>query len=682
MQKILIIALYLIFKNIAFSQSSEEQFDTLNVQFYDAIESNFDSAPAILDEQRIVALEIGDMNKIGSNYNNRARYWSMVPNSEDSLLFYAELTYNAFAEIPDLNKMAQTKINIASFQKLYGYYDACRASLKIAFNCAVKAENKVYISRTLNVYGSLESGLGNDLLALEFYQKSLEISESIEDSVQRNRASPKGQLGLLYSHQGHLEKAESHIKDFIADNIKLDNYWLAAQWTNNLVGVQLKSGDTTAARFSAYEAIQLAEKAGFKYAIANACVSLSQIYLMRNEIDSATFYLDRIHAELPVIDEIQFLAMVAEVEGQFYHQTGDYNKALKEYDKASEIWSIATNYLKLAPLAKQYAATYAKLKDFRKAVEYEQLHKVYSDSLLNQKKIEDFKELELTYAFSRKQYADSLDNLKAVQALELGYQKDLLNEQKGKIAMIFGLIILCVVLFLIIFAYRRNRKQKELLNQKNAKIEEALAQNQLLLKEVHHRVKNNFQIVSSLLELQSKGIEDEKALELAKEGQNRVKSMAMIHQRLYQNDDLMIDFSDYLDKLVGDIARTYDKDGVLALELEIDGGNYTFDIDTAIPLGLIVNELVTNAFKYGFKVDSRLLKVVLNKEEGEFYCLRVIDNGAGIPEDLDIQKTKSLGLRLVKRLSKQLQGNVSFECLPESTFIVRFKDTEQRLLID
>ncbi|NOQ71393.1 MAG: diguanylate cyclase, partial [Crocinitomix sp.] len=178
--------------------------------------------------------------------------------------------------------------------------------------------------------------------------------------------------------------------------------------------------------------------------------------------------------------------------------------------------------------------------------------------------------------------------------------------------------------------------------------------------------------------LQSKGIEDSKALELAKEGQNRVKSMAMIHQRLYQNDDLMIDFSDYLKNLVGDIARTYN--GTEKLELEVDGGDYTFDIDTAIPLGLIVNELVSNAFKYGFTADLRFLKVVLTKEEGEFYCLKVVDNGVGIPEELDIQKTKSLGLRLVKRLSKQLHGNVAFERIPQSTFFVRFKDTEHRRL--
>ncbi|NOQ72544.1 MAG: hypothetical protein GQ574_11110, partial [Crocinitomix sp.] len=542
MLRTLIIPLFLVFQNFAFTQSIDEQYDSLNVAFYEALNTDFDNAHAIVNAQLNIAEELQDLEKIGDSYDCLARYWSMVPNSQDSLLFYAELTYEAYAGIPDLDKMAQTKINIASFQRLYERYDDARVSLETAFSCAIKSGNKVYISRTLNVFGSLESDLGNDLGALAYYQKCLEISESIEDSVQRNRTSPKGQLGLLYSHQGQMEKAESHIKEYVDDNIKLENYWLAAQWTNNLVGVQLKTGDTTAARSSAYEAIKLAEKAGFKYAIATACVSLCQIHLMQNEIDSATFYLDRIHKELPVIEEIGFRAMVAEVEGQFYHAKADYRKAISQYDKAAEIWKVNTNYLKLAPLAKEYAASYAALRDYKKALEYEQLHKIYSDSLLNQKKIEDFKELELTYAFNREKYADSLDNLQAVQALELGYQKDLLNEQKGKSVMIFGLIILCIVLFVIIFAYRRNRKQKELLNQKNAKIEEALSQNQLLLKEVHHRVKNNFQIVSSLLELQSKGIEDSKALELAKEGQNRVKSMAMIHQRLYQNDDLMIDF--------------------------------------------------------------------------------------------------------------------------------------------
>jgi two-component sensor histidine kinase len=280
----------------------------------------------------------------------------------------------------------------------------------------------------------------------------------------------------------------------------------------------------------------------------------------------------------------------------------------------------------------------------------------------------------------------SLYNYKTEQELK---QKELeITHQKDKANLYTILIVVLVSAFLIvIFVLYRVFKQTKALKIKNQQIKEqrdAIQKKEkekaLLLKEVHHRVKNNFQIVSSLLELQTRGIEDEQALKLAEEGRSRVKSMALIHQKLYQNEDLLIDFDTYIQSLVKDISTMYAKDK--APEVHVDIPNFKFDIDTAIPLGLIINELLTNTFKYGFDADHPELHIQLKKMDNEDYVLEVKDNGQGLPEGFDFDNARSLGLRLVRRLSKQLQGYTRYAFDQGASFSVTFKDTIARAAID
>lgn len=665
----------------AIGQDYRAEYESLNVRFWANFNSNMDSLPIILGLQKEAARRAENDTLIGDNLHNYAGYWSRIPNRSDSMIYYSSLAFESYEKIPDYNRMANAKRVIGSSYKLLGEMDEAEKALKEALKWSIKSGEKKRMIYSISELGALKSNEGNDVKALEYYQRALEIQESIKDTSLRYKYNVKGKMGLLYSHKKDYGKAIELMETYISELAYIEDYWQMAQWTNNLTNTYILSGDTATARLKCFEAIQYGREASFKYAVASAYVNLTNIYLKGGNLDSAAYYLNQINVEIPVIEEVDFAAIVAETQGTFYVENKEYSKSLQSFQKAFDTWEQTNTFHKLVPLSKSMAEANEALGNYKEALHYQELYKAYSDSTFNQEKIEDFKELEMSYGFDQKILADSLANLKSMQALDLVYQKNIAEEQRSKNFLIFGLLLVIVVVFFVFMAYRRNKKQKELLNQKNVKIEEALAQNQLLLKEVHHRVKNNFQIVSSLLELQSKGIEDSKALELAKEGQSRVRSMAMIHQRLYQNDDFLIDFSDYLGKLIGDIARTYEKNETL--KLEIDGGNFSFDIDTAIPLGLIVNELVTNAFKYGFKADLRFLRIALRKEKvGDYYCLEVTDNGTNIPEDLNIQKTKSLGLRLVKRLSKQLHGTVSFERTPQSTFSVRFKDTEHRLLID
>ena len=212
-------------------------------------------------------------------------------------------------------------------------------------------------------------------------------------------------------------------------------------------------------------------------------------------------------------------------------------------------------------------------------------------------------------------------------------------------------------------------------------IKASLAEKVVLLKEIHHRVKNNLQIISSLLNLQSGYISDEHTLQMFKESQNRVRSMALIHEKLYGSSDLArIDFADYIRDLANYLFRTYSSSS-RGIKLGIDVDDVLLDIDRAIPCGLIVNELVSNSLKHGFPSSEDRSKgeqsrneicVELHSDNHEKLTLIISDNGVGFPKDLNFQKTESLGLQLVNTLTDQLEGDIELDRRNGTAFKITF----------
>ncbi len=203
--------------------------------------------------------------------------------------------------------------------------------------------------------------------------------------------------------------------------------------------------------------------------------------------------------------------------------------------------------------------------------------------------------------------------------------------------------------------------RKEIKERKKAEeqISESLQEKVVLLREIHHRVKNNLQVISSLLNLQSGYIEDRKSLEIFRESQNRVRSMALIHEKLYQSKDLnKIEFSEYVESLTKDLFNSYNIDpDRIALRCELEG---TFlEIDTAILCGLIINELVSNSLKHAFPAGRKgEVFIGLSNLGDNQYSLILRDNGIGFPANIDFRKTDSLGLQLVTTLTEQLSGQI------------------------
>jgi PAS domain S-box-containing protein len=207
------------------------------------------------------------------------------------------------------------------------------------------------------------------------------------------------------------------------------------------------------------------------------------------------------------------------------------------------------------------------------------------------------------------------------------------------------------------------------------RVKASLEEKSILLKEIHHRVKNNLQTISSLLRLQAAGVQDPKVLEPLKESQNRVRVMALIHEKLYQAPTLAkIDFPDYVEQLATEILRCYAAyPNKVALQVQVDPVDLS--LDTAIPCGLIINELVSNALKYAFPEGrSGSVKIQFSPLDQDKFVLIIADDGIGLPKDLHPQTLSSLGLRLVYSLVKQIQGNVELRDESGTSFRIIFRD--------
>lgn len=207
-------------------------------------------------------------------------------------------------------------------------------------------------------------------------------------------------------------------------------------------------------------------------------------------------------------------------------------------------------------------------------------------------------------------------------------------------------------------------------------IKRSLMEKEILLKEIHHRVKNNLQIISSMLNLQSEYVKDKQTLDLFTESRNRVKSMALIHEKLYQSKDLArINFADYVRTLTEDLFRSY-RGSSAEIALKIDVEDVFLNIDKAVSCGLIINELIANSLKHAFPSGRKgEIKISLHPDINGMFALTVSDNGTGLPENVDSRNVESLGLQLAGLLVEQLDGAIELDKSKGTSFRITFKET-------
>jgi two-component system, sensor histidine kinase PdtaS len=307
-------------------------------------------------------------------------------------------------------------------------------------------------------------------------------------------------------------------------------------------------------------------------------------------------------------------------------------------------------------LVKALSSIYHKTENYKRASELKDIYILEYDSLKAEQRDEVVYEMETKYQTQKK-------------------EEEIVKQQKEKNKLRLFFIIACLTIALLSFLVYQFFKQRNRLKKQTQLLETAVDEKNILLKETHHRVKNSFQIVSSLLYLQSENMKDKEAALAVKEAQNRVKSMVLIHQKLYSKDQLIgIETKEYIEDLVNDIIENQ-TDTIPNLTTNVAVESTVFSIDSITPLGLIINELITNCIKHAFSSSVENPKIELEfKKQGEIYVLKVIDNGIGFSNEIS---ENSFGIKLINALAKKLKGKITFENKNGTHFVMEIHKFEQ-----
>lgn len=433
--------------------------------------------------------------------------------------------------------------------------------------------------------------------------------------------------------------------------------------------------------------------------VSHTYINIGEAYTRLKKPDLAKAYLDKGHQMSQDFNrEIDF-GLNYQLYGTIEHLKGNWNEALSYYRLAAKYYKKYAKLMDLSLLKVEMSKTYLEmgrvdssiaciqgeldylnensLSKFRAqayqalgdaylaneqvnlAVSSYQLASSLQDSVIYDAERNMANEMIFFIDNERAEYLDSLTILNQSveskeQELEIS-QKTFFNR-----LLTFSIVFLIVVLISVLLLLRRNRKVNKLLSR-------SLDDNRVLFQEVHHRVKNNFQIISSLLNLQI-GYENASSEKL-NQLRSRIMSMSLVHELLYKTDEAnSIDFQSYAQELLESVLNGASiEEG--AIQSTIQAKGFTFDLEVAIPLGLIMNETITNSIKYAFTEDSVAPEITIRLErEGEFYLLQVRDNGVGIQSE-KMNSSESLGHELIEILSEQLDGR--FDYLVDKGTVVR-----------
>ncbi|MEM9076462.1 MAG: histidine kinase dimerization/phosphoacceptor domain -containing protein [Bacteroidota bacterium] len=349
----------------------------------------------------------------------------------------------------------------------------------------------------------------------------------------------------------------------------------------------------------------------------------------------------------------------------------DANLQLERFREAKKHLDVSFNNTSILQDIKRnrlLASFYDKVENYKNAATFYRRNDRIKDSL-NQKQASLLKQQLVTIVAN-----EDLENSQRLIDEQKRINEQARNEMKAKderINLVFISLIFTLLGFAgLVYAYLKSIKNQRLIAEQKHIIENALVEKDSLLKEIHHRVKNNLQMVSSLLSLQTKNTRSKSAIVALEEGKSRVKAMALIHQKLYQNDDLsVIEMQGYIESLINSVQSVYKKGGH-NISITIDAEGTELDIDRAIPFGLILNELVSNSFKYAFPDSDENGKIYIHlRKNGDQGYFEYTDNGVGLPEDADERTNSSMGIRLMNRLVNQLQSKLNIDRASEG---VRF----------
>lgn len=520
---------------------------------------------------------------------------------------------------------------------------------------ALASNDSVEIARSKNFFGMHASTAGDHFRAITEYEDAMDWYTALEDTFM---------MGMMLNNIGGAYEFQADRKNSIRYFKEASVYFKAAQQEDwvfftkfNLAGQYLAENRLLEAEPLLQEALLFFGENGYDSYVGEALMSLGEIAMSLDGPQEALDLLLQI--EDGQMEDRSTQARLQTLYCRIYTTMKDPEKAEPHCrDAISQANKFGAQDRKISA----YEAMYAFLKekgDYAEALVFHEGLMNLNDSVVKAMKDKQLINMLTKYEIREKEK-------------ELGI-RDLQLEQRTNVIRIILLAISVILIGGLIFLYSRVKTNQKLRAQKEM-IESSLSEKELLLREIHHRVKNNLQVVSSILSIQSRGITDERALKAVNESRSRVRSMALIHQDLYSDGNLEgINARQYITKLSNSLFNSYRVD-VDRVQLITEVDDLLIDVDTSVPIGLILNELITNSLKYAFPNErSGEIRVVLREKEDSLQLI-VQDNGIGIPEEKKAASEDSFGMKMIKAFSKKLDATWEIRSLHGTTVELEIKN--------
>ncbi len=487
--------------------------------------------------------------------------------------------------------------------------------------------------------------------ALNQYYQALSIFEQKHDTL--NTGEVHSNIGALLTRIGEYKAAEEHLmlsrRQYRLAGARLQEAWILY----DMGSLYLTTGRLQEASSLFNESSLIWKQFGRTKEFHDCMMRIGEIKTMQGLNDEALVLFSKAREAYIVLKDRAGEAESWLLSGRAYLSKGHASQAVHDVSKALNLAGyLTTRQLKLDVYKTLYQA-YQQNRQHEKALEYLERYVALNDTLYNESRNQLLAEYQTKLNVNNKETIIRQLETEAERQQLINENISLRNQQIRN--GIYALISLVLLIGLFLYTLMRRHKKVRKLNNE---LHNALKEREVLIREVHHRVKNNLQIISSLLNLQSEKTEGRSAKEILQISQSRIEAMSMIHENLYKSANLSeISFRDYVDNLCKYIETSFSlSEKGIVLQRQID--NIEVDIDQLVPCGLIMNELITNSIKHAFEgVSEKRINVVCTQTDHRVR-IWINDNGKGLPEDFDVSKTKSLGMRLSQGLARQLKSEL------------------------
>ncbi len=593
-------------------------------QVYDQIRRDTALAGGVLDTMRQLA-ELADSDyATGIYYRYKARYHDQKGEVSAGKAAVQE-SIAAFTRIGADKQLAITYINYAMLFRAAGNYVEIYRYAEKSLEHARRVEAAEQMGIAYNTMGIAQRNIGNLEAAGRYYNAAADYFRQLNN--ERALFSAYYNLGAIQSDRSRYDSAAYYTLQALelAERQQPVNEYQVGIVHANLSSYYSKTGNKGKATASARKAYDLLQRVGGPEERAASSINLAQALLAERQPAAAWTYLEETRQVISEFDLWRSEDNLLRGYGKYYAAVGNVDSVDHYFDRFASAMERSADSLRVGEVARMEAS------------------------------------------FQNREKQAEIDRL----ALEDELNQGRLRRQQWIIGG--GLVVLGLLGSLLWWIFT----QRQRISAQNEVITQALADKDTLLKEIHHRVKNNLQMVSTLLSLQSDYVQDGAALNALQMGRSRVRSMALIHQKLYVGDTVStkVDAKDYLERLVREVVATHRTPATL-IEVLTEMEALELDIDTIVPLGLIANEAVTNAVKYAYRGRNEGVLYVSFTREADAYVLTVRDDGPGLGQEIAEEKDDSFGQLLMRTLAEQLEGELSVADTGDGTEVkLQFKES-------